>query len=104
MLKIKKTKKNTEEKYNFNDSSIFNDSNNFNDFNNRKEDTICNISGISLNKSCDNGSVSDGMESENMIKHCFTTANRKMKIKKVVVDQNYYQYIEKINNFNTNLK
>ena len=104
LLKIKKTKKNTEEKYNFNDSSIFNDSNNFNDFNNRKEDTICNISGISLNKSCDNGSVSDGMESENMIKHCFTTANRKMKIKKVVVDQNYYQYIEKINNFNTNLK
>ena len=77
LIRIKKVKKKPEENYNFNDSS---------DFDNFKEDkTLNDISSISINNSCDNGIISDSMESDNIIQQ-LATVNKKMK-KKVIVDQ-----------------
>ena len=90
MIKVKIIKKKTEENNNFN---------NFNDFNFCGQDTINNISDISNNNSISNSNISNSFQSINNIKEYLTTNNKKMKIKKVTVDHNYYQYIGKNNNF-----
>jgi hypothetical protein len=89
VIKIKRIKKKPEEHYELND------------FNNCKEDTISNVSGISLNNSGYNSNIS------NSIQGCLaaaTTRNKKMRIKKITVDHNYYEFVENNNNFYTNFK
>ena len=88
VIKIKRIKKKPEEKYVFNN------------FDNPKEDTISNVSGISLNKSCCNSNIS------NSIQGCLavTSRNKKMRIKKITVDHNYYEFVENNNNYYTNFK
>ena len=92
-IKIKRVKKN--EKQN-------------NDFNLCKEETISNFSGISNNfNNCNNNNASIesiSIQSIKYIKGCLPTTNKKMRIKKIIVDHNYYEYIENNNNYYSNYK
>ena len=83
IIKIKKVKKNN------------------NDLNILKEDTFNNVSEISHNISISSNNTINSIQSIKGMKICLTTTNRKMRIKKVIVDKNYYKYIGN-NNYNTN--
>ena len=83
IIKIKKVKKTTE------------------DLNILKEDTFNNVSEISHNMSISCNNTINSIQSIKGMKICLTTTNKKMKIKKVIVDKNYYKYIGN-NNYNTN--
>ena len=68
-----------------------------NDLNIGKEDNISNISTISNNVSNYNISnmLSSSMQSINNIKGCLNVIHKKMRITKITVDPNYYNYIGK---------
>ena len=75
-----------------------------NDFNIGKEDNISSISTISNNVSNFNTSnmLSSSMQSINNIKGCLNVIHKKMRIKKITVDPNYYEYIGNSNNYSKN--
>jgi len=77
-----------------------------NDFNIGKEDNLSNISTISNNVSNYNTSnlLSSSMQSINNIKGCLNVIHKKMRIKKITVDPNYYEYIGNNNNYSTKNK
>lgn len=85
VIKIKKVKKN-----NLDENK---------NFHNLKIDTLNNVSTISNNMSFSSTNTINAIQSINGLKICLTTANKKMKIKRVAVDQNYYKNIEKNNNY-----
>ena len=99
VIKIKRIKKKEKEKKNDKDK----DKEPFG-FNNCKEDTISNMSGISNNMSFFSNNVSNSIQSINNIKGCLTVGNKKMRIRKITVDHNYYEYIGNNNNYYTNYK
>ena len=71
------------------------------DLNILNEDTFNNVSEISHNMSISSNNTINSIQSIKGMKICLTTTNKKMKIKKVIVDKNYYKYIGN-NNYNTN--
>ena len=77
-----------------------------NDLNIGKEDNLSNISTISNNMSNYNTSnmLSSSMQSINNIKGCLNVIHKKMRIKKIAVDPNYYEYIGNSNNYYTKNK
>ena len=77
-----------------------------NDLNIGKEDNLSNISTISNNISNYNTSnmLSSSMQSINNIKGCLNVIHKKMRIKKIAVDPNYYEYIGNSNNYYTKNK
>ena len=77
-----------------------------NDLNIGKEDNLSNISTISNNISNYNTSnmLSSSMQSINNIKGCLNVIHKKMRIKKITVDPNYYEYIGNSNNYYTKNK
>ena len=77
-----------------------------NNLNIGKEDNISNISTISRNVSNYNTSnmLSSSMQSINNIKGCLNVIHKKMRIKKITVDPNYYEYIGNSNNYYTKNK
>lgn len=90
-IKIKKIKKNKEQ-------------NNILDKYKCKEDSISNVSGISNNVNLFNSNISSSIQSIKNIKGTLDMTHKKIRIKKVVVDHNYYEYIEKNNYYYTNFK
>ena len=85
VIKIKTVKKNFENK---------------NDLNILKEDTFNNVSEISNNISIYSNNTLNSIQSINGTKICLTTTNKKMRIKKIAVDPNYYKYVGTNNNYN----
>ena len=85
VIKIKKVKKN-----NFEENK---------NFNNLKIDTH-NVSTISNNMSYSSINTLNSIQTINGLKICLTSANKKMRIKRIAVDQNYYKNIENNNNYN----
>ena len=85
IIKIKKVKKNLE---------------NLNDLNILKEDTFNNVSEISNNISIYSNNTLNSIQSINGAKICLTTTNKKMRIKKISVDPNYYKYVGTNKNYN----
>ena len=85
IIKIKKVKKN-----NFEENK---------NFNNLKIDTH-NVSTISNNMSYSSINTLNSIQTINGLKICLTSANKKMRIKRIAVDQNYYKNIENNNNYN----
>ena len=69
-----------------------------------KEDSISNVSGISNNINLFNSNVSSSIQSIKNIKGSLNMTNKKMRIKKVAVDHNYYEYVEKNNFYYSNFK
>lgn len=86
VIKIKKVKKN-----NINEKK---------NFNNLKIDTLNNVSTISNNMSYSSTNTINTIQTINGLKMCLTSTNKKMKIKRIAVDQNYYKNIENNNNYN----
>ena len=85
VIKIKKVKKiNLDENKNFP---------------NLKIDTINNVSTISNNLSFSSTNTINTIQTINGLKVCLTTTNKKMKVKRMAVDKNYYINIEKNNNY-----
>ena len=85
VIKIKKVKKiNLDENKNFP---------------NLKIDTINNVSTISNNLSFSSTNTINTIQTINGLKVCLTTKNKKMKVKRMAVDKNYYINIEKNNNY-----
>ena len=89
-IKIKRVKKNEEH--------------NKHDLNFGKEDTISNVSEIGNNNNLYNSYVSNSIQSIKNLKGSLTVTNKKMRIKKITVDHNYYEYIENNNNYYSNYK
>ena len=89
-IKIKRVKKNED--------------NNKHDFNFCKEDTINNVSEIGSNNNLCNSYISNSIQSIKNLKGSLTVTNKKMRIKKITVDHNYYEYIENNNNYYSNYK
>jgi len=85
IIRIKKVKNNFESK---------------NDLNILKEDTFNNVSEISNNISISSNNTLNSIQSIKGMKKCLTSTNKKMKIKRIAVDQNYYKYIGNNNNYN----
>ena len=85
VIKIKKVKKN-----NFEENK---------NFNNLKIDTH-NVSTISNNMSYSSINTLNSIQTINGLKICLTSANKKMRVKRIAVDQNYYKNIENNNNYN----
>ena len=86
VIKIKKVKKN-----NINENK---------NINNLKIDTLNNVSTISNNMSYSSTNTINTIQTINGLKMCLTSTNKKMKIKRIAVDQNYYKNIENNNNYN----
>ena len=84
IIKIKKVKNN-------------NDKNN--EIYNTKEDVLNNVSEISQNMSYSSNTL-NSIQSLSRMNICFTTTNKKMRVKKITVDKNYYKIIENNNNYN----
>ena len=85
VIKIKKVKNN-----NFEETK---------NFKNLKIDTH-NVSTISNNMSYSSINTLNSIQTINGLKICLTSANKKMRIKRIAVDQNYYKNIENNNNYN----
>ena len=85
VIKIKKVKKN-----NINENK---------NINNLKIDTLNNVSTISNNMSYSSTNTINTIQTINGLKMCLTSTNKKMKIKRIAVDQNYYKNIENNNNY-----
>ena len=88
-IKIKRIKKNEEQKK---------------DLNLDKEDIINNVSEIVNNNNLCNSYISNSIQSIKNLKGSLTFTNKKMRIKKITVDHNYYEYIENNNNYYSNYK
>ena len=86
VIKIKKVKKN-----NINENK---------NINNLKIDTLNNVSTISNNMSYSSTNTINTIQTINGLKMCLTSTNKKMKIKRIAVDQIYYKNIENNNNYN----
>ena len=86
VIKIKKVKKN-----NINENK---------NINNLKIDTLNNVSTISNNMSYSSTNTINTIQTINGLKMCLTSTHKKMKIKRIAVDQNYYKNIENNNNYN----
>ena len=84
VIKIKTVKKNFENK---------------NDLNILKEDIFNNVSEISNEVSIYSSNTLNSIQSSNIMKMCLTTTNKKMRIKRIAVDPNYYKYIGNNNNY-----
>ena len=84
VIKIKTVKKNFENK---------------NDLNILKEDTFNNVSEISNEVSIYSSNTLNSIQSSNIMKMCLTSTNKKMRIKRIAVDPNYYKYIGNNNNY-----
>ena len=84
VIKIKTVKKNFE---------------NINDLNILKEDTFNNVSEISNNISIYSSNTMNSIQPINGMKMCLTSTNKKMRIKRIAVDPNYYKYIGNNNNY-----
>ena len=85
VIKIKKVKKNIESR---------------NDLNILKEDTLNNVSEISHNMSYSSNNTLNSIQSIHNAKICLTNTNKKMRIKRINVDKNYYKYIRNNNHYN----
>lgn len=84
IIKIKKVQKNCDT---------------FNNMNNFKDDGLNNVSQISDNISISSNNTLNSIQSFSRLKISLFTANKKMRIRKVSVDKNYYNSIENINNY-----
>ena len=84
VIKIKTVKKNFENK---------------NDLNILGEDTFNNVSEISNEVSIYSSNTLNSIQSSNIMKMCLTSTNKKMRIKRIAVDPNYYKYIGNNNNY-----
>ena len=84
VIKIKTVKKNFENK---------------NDLNILKEDTLNDVSEISNEVSIYSSNTLNSIQSSNIMKMCLTSTNKKMRIKRIAVDPNYYKYIGNNNNY-----
>ena len=83
VIKIKRVKKNYEK-----------------DLNILKEDNLNNVSEISNNISFTSNNTLNSLQSIKGMKICLTTTNKKMRIKRITVDTNYYKNIENNNHYN----
>ena len=86
VIKIKKVKKN-----NLDENK---------NFHNLKIDILNNVSSISNNISYSSTNTINTIQTINGLKICLTSTNKKMRIKRIAVDQNYYKNIENNNNYN----
>jgi hypothetical protein len=84
IIKIKKVQKNCDT---------------FNNMNNFKDDGLNNVSQISDNISISSNNTLNSIQSFSRLKISLFTANKKMRIRKVSVDKNYYNSIGNINNY-----
>ena len=67
--------------------------------NNFKDDGLNNVSQISDNISISSNNTLNSIQSFSRLKISLFTANKKMRIRKVSVDKNYYNSIGNINNY-----